>query len=116
MVNSGTNAATVMAVEKNTALSTCSALAKITRSRSVHAPRPARCASDRCLELPFGKLSQQKLPRSRARLKIAEDVLDQDDRRIDDDAEVDRADRQEIGVLAAQDQDDDAEEQARTEC
>ena len=47
----------------------------------------------------------------RACLKVAEDVLDQDDRRIDDDAEIDGADGQQIGVLAAQNQNDDAEEQ-----
>ena len=35
MVNSGTNAVTVMAAVKNTALSTCNALTKIMRSRSV---------------------------------------------------------------------------------
>ena len=57
------------------------------------------------------KLRQQRLPLLRPRLKVPEDILDQDDRRIDDDAEVDGADRQKIRVLAAQDQNNDAEEQ-----
>jgi hypothetical protein len=40
MVNSGMNAATMMAVEKNTALSICSALIRIRRSRSVQTVAP----------------------------------------------------------------------------
>ena len=47
-----------------------------------------------------------------ASLKIPEYILDHDHRRIDDDPEVNRPDRQEIGILAAQHQDDDAEEQS----
>jgi hypothetical protein len=48
---------------------------------------------------------------ARARLEVAEDILDHDHRGIDDDAEVDRAERQQVGVLALQHQDDDGEEQ-----
>ena len=44
-------------------------------------------------------------------LEIPVDILDQDHGGIDDDAEIDGADGQQIGVLAAQRQDDDAEEQ-----
>ena len=40
MVNSGTKAVTVIAAVKNTALSTCKALAKMIRNRSVQ-PSPA---------------------------------------------------------------------------
>jgi len=43
--------------------------------------------------------------------KIAIDVFHHDHGGIDDDAEIDRAERQQIGVLALQDQDDDGKEQ-----
>ena len=59
----------------------------------------------------LGQMLQQRLPVLRPRLEIPIDVLDQDHRGIDDDAEIDGADRQQVGVLAAQHQDDDAEEQ-----
>mmetsp|Transcript_5519 Transcript_5519/g.13306 ORF Transcript_5519/g.13306 Transcript_5519/m.13306 type:complete len:1095 (-) Transcript_5519:4456-7740(-) len=45
------------------------------------------------------------------RLEVAVDVLDQDDRRVDDDAEVHRAQRQQIGGFPTQHQHDDAEAQ-----
>ena len=51
------------------------------------------------------------LLRARHGLQIAEDVLDQDHGRIDDDAEVDGADGEEVGVLALQHHQDDGEEQ-----
>ena len=44
-------------------------------------------------------------------LEVAIDILDQDDRGIDDDAEIDRADGKQVRILAAQHEDDDAEEQ-----
>ena len=44
-------------------------------------------------------------------LKIAENVFHQNDRGIDDDAEVDRTHRQQVRVLALQYQQDDGEEQ-----
>ena len=47
--------------------------------------------------------------------EMAEDVLHHDDGGIDDDAEVDRADRQQIGGFSAQHRDDDGEEQAPPE-
>ncbi len=61
--------------------------------------------------LSCGQLLEKLLSLVRSRLKIAEYVLDQDHRRIDDDSEIDGPDRQQIGILAAQHQDDDAEEQ-----
>ena len=59
----------------------------------------------------FGQLMQQALPLFRRGLEVAIDVFHQDHRGIDDDAEIDRADRQQVGVLVAQHQDDHAEEQ-----
>src|ERR1700730_2979728 len=47
----------------------------------------------------------------RTGLEIAEDVLHHDDGRIDDDSEIHRAERQQVGVLALQHQNDDGEEQ-----
>ena len=109
MVNNGTNAATVISAEKKIALSTCSALAKIRRSRSVQPPvhRARRISAQSALR----ELLQQALSASRRRLEIPENVLDQDHRRIDDDAEIDGADRQQVGVLSHQHHDDDGEEQ-----
>ena len=46
-------------------------------------------------------------------LKIAENILDQNDRGIDDDAEVDRTHRQQVRVLALQHQQNDGEEQRK---
>src|SRR5580700_9044794 len=54
---------------------------------------------------------QQRLPMFRGRLEIAVDVLHHDHGGIDDDAEIDRAEREQIGILAAQHQDYDGEEQ-----
>ena len=45
----------------------------------------------------------------RWRLEITENVLDQNHRRIDNDAEIDGADRQQVGVLSHQHHDDDGE-------
>ena len=59
----------------------------------------------------LGKVLQGRLLFFRSRLEIPEYVLDQDHRRIDDDAEVDGADRQQVCVLAEQHQHDDAEKQ-----
>jgi hypothetical protein len=72
------------------ALSTCRVLARITRSRS---------------------LRQETLPLGGARLQIPEHVLDQNHRRVDDDAEIDSANREQIGVLAGEHHNDDGEEQ-----
>ena len=113
MVNSGMKAATMIAVENNTALSTCKPLIRISRSRSVHvglldgspAPvgsSPQRFSASCCISRCFS---------SGPAWKIAIDVLDHDNGGVDDDAEIDRADRQQVGVFAAQDKDDDAEEQ-----
>jgi len=43
---------------------------------------------------------QKVPPFIRRGLEVAEDILDQNDRRIDDDPKIDGADRQKIGVLA----------------
>ena len=113
MVNSGMKAATMIAVEKNTARSTCKR-ADQDEPQPVGPCRVARWSpASRRIGAPalLGELLQQRLPVLRLRLEIAVDVLDQDHRGIDDDAEIDGADRQQVGVLAAQHQDDDAEEQ-----
>src|SRR5580704_3320751 len=54
---------------------------------------------------------QQSVSIVGAALEIAKDVLDQNHRRIDDDAEIDGADRQQVGILAARHHDYDGEEQ-----
>ena len=55
-----------------------------------------------------GRAPQQLL--TLAGLKHAENILDKDHRGIDDDAEIDRAEGEQVGVLAAHHDDDDAEE------
>jgi len=45
------------------------------------------------------------------RLEISKDILDQNHRRIDDDPEVDRAQRQEVGILAPDYEEDNGEKQ-----
>ena len=62
-------------------------------------------------ELAFGEMVEQRSPFLLGRLKIAKYVLDENHRRIDDDAEVDRAHREKIGVLALNHQNDDREKQ-----
>jgi hypothetical protein len=57
-----------------------------------------------------GKLVEQRLALFRSGLEIPENVLNQNDSGIDNNAEIDRTDGQKIGVLAPQHQDDDAEE------
>src|SRR3984893_18743964 len=54
---------------------------------------------------------KQRLPMRRRGLKVPVNVLHHDHGGIDDDAEVDRAERQQVSVFALQDQDDDGEEQ-----
>ena len=61
---------------------------------------------------PSARLRQQLLPGLGSCLEIPVDVLDQNNRGIDNNAEINGADRKKVGVLAAQDQDDDAEEQS----
>src|SRR5580704_4694149 len=56
---------------------------------------------------------QQSVSIVGAALEIAKDVLDQNHRRIDDDAEIDGADRQQVGILAARRHDYDGEEQGK---
>ncbi len=56
---------------------------------------------------------QQLLAIRRFRLKIAEDVFDEDHGRIDDDAEIDRADREQVCVFAAQHQKDRRKRQGK---
>jgi hypothetical protein len=59
----------------------------------------------------LGKFLECDLPLLGSRLEIAEYVFHHDDGGIDDDAEVDRADRQQVGVLAGQHHHDDGKEQ-----
>jgi hypothetical protein len=59
----------------------------------------------------FRELREQGYALFRPRLEIAVDILHQDDSAVDDDAEIDGADRQQVRVLVAHDQDDDAEKQ-----
>src|SRR4029077_5290686 len=59
----------------------------------------------------FGQMLQQSLPLLRARLKIPIDIFHHDHGGIEDDAEVDRTERQKVGVLALQDQEDNGKEQ-----
>ena len=116
MVNSGTKPATVISAEKNTALSTCIALIRIRRRRSVH-PWPERhaasAASDRGpRSRPASRRSSPS--RSSARpLEIAEYILHQDHRRIDDDAEIHRADGKQVGAFPLQHQQHDGKEQRK---
>src|SRR5271169_3328514 len=44
-------------------------------------------------------------------LKVPVDIFHHDHGRVDDDAEIDRTERQQVGVLALQHQNDDGEEQ-----
>jgi hypothetical protein len=62
-------------------------------------------------ETPGGQSRQKTLSLGGTCLKIPEHVLDQDHRRVDDDAEIDGADREQIGVLAGEHHNDDGEEQ-----
>src|SRR5579872_435227 len=54
---------------------------------------------------------KQYLPMLVRRLKVPVDIFHHDHGGIDDDAEIDRAERQEIGVLALKDQENDGKEQ-----
>src|SRR5580698_10867670 len=54
---------------------------------------------------------QQRLPMLAVRLKVAIDILHHDDSGVDDDTEVNRTERQQVGVLTLQHQDDDEKEQ-----
>src|SRR3974390_1745755 len=56
---------------------------------------------------------KQRLPRLGTRLEVSIDILHHDHRGIDDDAEVNGAERQQVGILPAQYQDDDREEQRK---
>src|SRR5438067_13377718 len=62
---------------------------------------------------PFSlrELLQQRLALFRPRLEIAVNVLHQNHRAVDDDAEINRSDRKQIRVLIAHHQNDDAEKQ-----
>src|SRR6202050_2794975 len=70
------------------------------------------CVSGRAPAL-LGKLVEQLLFGLRACLKVSIHIFDKNDGGVDDDAEVDRAQGQEICVFTAQNQDDDAEEQRK---
>src|SRR5208282_2270317 len=61
----------------------------------------------------FGQGVQEVVSFFWPRLKISVDIFDQNNGGIDDDTEIDSADGQQIGVLAAQNQNDDAEKQRK---
>src|SRR5579859_5211379 len=61
--------------------------------------------------IALGEMLKQYLPLLVRRLKVPVDIFHHDHGGIDDDAEIDRAERQEIGVLALQHQNDDGKEQ-----
>src|SRR5579872_3086571 len=56
---------------------------------------------------------KQYLPMLVRRLKVPVDIFHHDHGGIDDDAEIDRAERQEIGVLALQNQENDGKKQGK---
>ena len=97
MVNSGRNAAMVMMTEKKIDLSTSTA-------RGQHAAQLVGQAGFRIGDRAPGVMRE-----------MAEDVLHHDHGRIDDDAEIDGADRQQVGGFAAQHRDDDGQRTARPE-
>ena len=90
-----------MSAEKKTALSTCSALMRISRKRSV---QPLRRGMRGCASGPAEEAVRQTSAAGRAfppvPLEIPEDVLHQDHRRIHNDAEVNRADGKQVGAFA----------------
>jgi hypothetical protein len=96
-VNNGTKAATVIVAEKNTARSTCSTL-WIGRIAAIAA---------------LGQVFEQLAPVVRFQLEVAEDVFDHDHGRVDDDAEIDGTDRQQIRILPLQHQQDNREKQRK---
>ncbi len=61
----------------------------------------------------LGQPLQQTLPFFLGTLEIPEDVFNQDHRRVDNDSEIDRAEREEIGALALQDDESDGKEQRK---
>src|SRR5579859_8206617 len=61
--------------------------------------------------IALGEMLKQYLPLLVRRLKVPVDIFHHDHGGIDDDAEIDRAERQQVGVLALQDEDDDGEKQ-----
>ena len=115
MVNSGTKPATVMSAEKKTALSTCIALIRISRRRSVHPWLGEECSVfvGSGPQKPSARRRKQALPFFRAPLEISEDILDEDHRRIHDDAEIHGADRQQVGAFTLQHQQHDGKEQRK---
>ena len=104
MVKSGTNPATVISVEKKMARSTCVALIN-SQPQPVgplaRATRPV--VGGRVAAKGFvGQAAQQSLNLRRRALKDSEHVLDQDDGRVHDDAEIHCSDREQVGALAPQ--------------
>jgi hypothetical protein len=87
-----------MVAENSTARPTCIPLIKISRNRSVQVPRVAQTLEKPC-------------PIHRPMLEVSENVLDQDHRGIDDDAKINRAHGEQVGVLSLDDQQDDRKKQ-----
>ena len=92
-VNSGTKPAMMISAENSTARSTSPIASAMAASLPVSPPGAAMS----CERVP-GR------PSRRGRGKAAEHVLDENDRRVDDEAEVDRADREQVRGLAEQHQ------------
>ena len=113
IVNSGRNAVTVIVAVKKIALSTW----RDAHENEAEPLRPGRpslgWARRRRVAPPrsLGELVKELLFRCGRRLEDAEDVFDQDHGRVDDNAEVHRAEREKIGILAPQHEDDDGKEQ-----
>ena len=96
----------MMVAEKKIALFTSSAELAMTANfpRNSNVPR-MRVADSRVSEAFFWSLRQMPV-----------DVLHHDYRCVDDQAEVDRADREQVGRFAAQRHDDDGKEQGKWDC
>jgi hypothetical protein len=79
----------------------------------VPGPQARHVAPSRRIGSPLLRceLLEQRQSCLRPSLQVPIDVFDQDDRGIDDDAEIDGAHRQQIGVFVEQHQNDDREEQ-----
>ena len=85
MVNNGMNAATIIAVEKNTALSICRALIRISRSRSVHVCWPddfARVGSEAISHVFTIRRAAQILVRDEDLLWELSDQLEPEDGKL----------------------------------
>ena len=111
MVNKGTNAATVIRAENKIAISTCRALARISRNRSVQWGALVVPATRRVIAKSPSASCCSRLCRSAGCWKFLKIFSIRITAEFDDDAEVDRADREQVGILPHQNHDDDGEKQ-----